>query len=74
MTPEQCRAGRGFLEWSQTDLAKAAAVSLSTIRDFELRHRIPIANNLKAIEAALRAQGVEFSSDGGAQMVTFTKP
>ncbi|WP_413990635.1 helix-turn-helix domain-containing protein [Labrys okinawensis] len=73
MTPEQSRAARGFLDWSQTDLASAANVSLSTIRDFEKGRRVPIANNLAAVEAALRAQGIGFSSENGAQAVTFAK-
>ena len=31
----QCRAARGLLNWRQEDLANRAAVSRSTIRDFE---------------------------------------
>ena len=73
MTPEQCRAARGFLDWSQSDLATAANVSLSTIRDYEKGRRIPIANNLAAIEGALHAQGVRLSIENGAQQATYTK-
>ncbi|MBB4201175.1 hypothetical protein CCR94_03315 [Rhodoblastus sphagnicola] len=60
MTPEQCRAARGWLGWSQSDLAAAANVSLSTVRDFEKGRRIPIGNNLAAIRAALEAKGLGF--------------
>ena len=74
MTPEQCRAARGFLDWSQSDLATAANVSLSTIRDYEKGRRIPIANNLAAMEAALRAQGIGLSAENDAQQVTYLKP
>lgn len=35
LTPGQCRAARGFLDWTQEDLADRAAVSRGTIRDFE---------------------------------------
>ncbi|WP_112547632.1 helix-turn-helix domain-containing protein (plasmid) [Sinorhizobium sp. B11] len=35
LTPELCRAARGLLDWTQTDLAERAGVSRSTIRDFE---------------------------------------
>jgi transcriptional regulator with XRE-family HTH domain len=73
MTPEQCRAGRGFLDWSQEEMAKAANVSLSTVRDYEKGRRVPIANNLEAIEAALRSQGVVLSDGDGAQTVTYRK-
>jgi transcriptional regulator with XRE-family HTH domain len=61
MTPEQCRAGRGWLDWSQAELASEAHVSLSTVRDFEKGRRVPIANNREAIRAALEKAGVGFS-------------
>lgn len=71
MTPEQCRAARGWLDWSQTDLANAASVSLSTVRDFEKGRRVPIANNLGAMESALRAKGAEFFDNDETSGVTF---
>lgn len=37
LLPEQCRAARGLLNWSQEELAEAAGVSRSTVRDFECR-------------------------------------
>jgi ribosome-binding protein aMBF1 (putative translation factor) len=58
LTPEQSRAARGWLDWSQDDLAKKANVSLSTVRDFEKGRRVPIANNLAALEAALAKAGM----------------
>ena len=61
MTPEQCRAARAWLAWSQTQLAKAAGVGLSTLKDFEAGKREPIAQNRKAIEAVLEREGFEFS-------------
>jgi transcriptional regulator with XRE-family HTH domain len=57
-TPEQSRAARGWLDWSQDDLAKRARVSLSTVRDFEKGKRTPIANNLDAMRQAVIAAGV----------------
>lgn len=38
LSPEQCRAARGLLDWTQERLAERAGVSRSTVRDFE-RHR-----------------------------------
>lgn len=64
LTPEQSRAARGWLEWSQEDLAKRANVSLSTVRDFEKGRRVPIANNLEAIRKALEGAGVVCVYDG----------
>jgi len=65
LTPEQCRAARGWLNWSQTDLANHASVSLSTVRDFETGKRTPIANNLEALARVLKGEGVELQFDDG---------
>jgi transcriptional regulator with XRE-family HTH domain len=59
MSPEQCRAARAWLNWSQEELATKAQVSNSTLRDFETGRRIPIANNLMAIRRALEEAGME---------------
>jgi ribosome-binding protein aMBF1 (putative translation factor) len=48
------------LDWSQGDLASAAHVGLSTVRDFEKGRRVPIENNLSAMRAALEAKGIAF--------------
>lgn len=58
ITPEQSRAARGWLDWTQADLAERANVSLSTIRDFEKGRRSPIKNNLEAIRLSLEMAGV----------------
>lgn len=63
MSPEQVRAARAWLGWSQQALAERAHVGLSTIKDFEGGNRTPIANNLSAIQQALEAAGVEFVDD-----------
>lgn len=61
ITPEQSRAARGLLDWSQEKLATQSNLSESTIRDFEKGRRTPSVNNLAAIRAALEASGVEFT-------------
>ncbi|WP_458094753.1 helix-turn-helix domain-containing protein [Roseomonas sp. WA12] len=65
VAPAQIRAARGLVDWSQGRLAEAAAVSLSTVKDFEAGRRQPMANNLAAIRAALEAAGVEFIAENG---------
>lgn len=64
MTPEQCRAARGWLDLSQTELAVAAGVSQSTVRDFEARRRKPIGNNMNALVGVLVDRGIQFIENG----------
>lgn len=60
MISEQCRAARAWLDWSQAQLAKAATVGVSTVRDFEAGRREPTRNNLAAMKAALEDGGISF--------------
>jgi len=68
MSPEQCRAARGWLGWTQQELARRAGVGLSTVRDFENSDRTPIPNNLAAITRAIEEAGIRlaFDDDGAA--------
>jgi transcriptional regulator with XRE-family HTH domain len=75
ITPEQSRAARGFLDWSQPDLAKASNLSQSTVRDFEKRRRVPHANNLAAIKSAFETSGIAFiEANGGGPGVRLKTP
>ena len=65
MTPEQSRAARGWLGWSQAEMAAKAKVSLSTVRDFEKGRHAPIAATLDAMRRTLIAAGIEFVEEGG---------
>jgi transcriptional regulator with XRE-family HTH domain len=72
MTPDQSRAARGLLDWSQAELAARSNLSESTIRDFEKGRRIPSINNLAAVRRALEAAGVQFI-DGDQPGVRMTR-
>ena len=72
MSPEQSRAARAWLDWSQEELAAKASVSLSTVRDFEKGRRVPIANNLTAMRVALEGAGIGFV-DGATPGITYKK-
>lgn len=61
MSPEQARAARSWLGWTQAELAKRAVVGLSTIKDYEGGKRTPIANNLASIQRALEEAGIKFT-------------
>lgn len=71
ITPEQCRAARALLDISQADMADMASISLSTLRNFEAGRSTPMANNLTALEEAIKRSGVILLAkndliDGGA--------
>lgn len=50
---------------TQTELAKAAKLSQSTVIDFERERRVVSKGAIAAIRAALEAAGVEFIEENG---------
>lgn len=65
LRPEQCRAARALLNWTQQHLADEARVARATIRDFEnARHRLH-GSTQALIMAALVGAGVGFLADAG---------
>jgi DNA-binding transcriptional regulator YiaG len=65
MTPAQCRAGRSLLDITQTELAHAAELGLSTVVDFERERRQVSQEAVEAIRNALERYGVEFIDENG---------
>ena len=63
MTPEHCRAARGWLDWSQSDLSKRANIGVSTIRQFENGIRTPIPNNMLAMRRAFEEAGITLTDE-----------
>jgi transcriptional regulator with XRE-family HTH domain len=62
MTPSQCRAARGLLNWTQDEMASAARLSVVTVRNFENEKSTPQRATLDVIQRALEAAGVEFTN------------
>lgn len=63
--PEQCRAARALIGWSQDRLAADAKVAKATIANFEAGRRAPYDRTLADIRAALEAAGVQFIAENG---------
>jgi DNA-binding XRE family transcriptional regulator len=61
LSPEQCRAARGLLDWTQEELAENANVSRSTIRDFE--------NGRHCLHPSTAAQVIAALEQGGALLI-----
>lgn len=75
ITPSQCRAARGLVNWSQVKLADAARVARATLAEFESGKRTPYDRTLDDIRGALEAAGVEFiAENGGGAGVRLRKP
>ena len=68
ISPAQCRAARALIDWTQSDLEKAARVAKKTIADFERAARTPYDRTLGALRDALEAAGVEFLDDNGVRL------
>ncbi|MER8556513.1 helix-turn-helix domain-containing protein [Mesorhizobium sp. M1217] len=65
LTPAQCRAARGLVDWSQAQLADAAKVATKTLADFERGKRTPYDRTLEDVRAALEVAGVIFVDENG---------
>ena len=64
LSPEQCRAARGWVDWSQTELARRAGVHVNVVSRFERGITRLRGNNLKSIVAAFEGSGVLVTGDG----------
>jgi transcriptional regulator with XRE-family HTH domain len=64
ITPAQCRAARGLLDWTQQELAERAGVGVVTIRQLEASETAPRRATLDVIQRAFEAAGVGLINDG----------
>ena len=73
--PESCRAARQLLAWKQIDLARAAKVSIATVKKYELGQTNLISVILAAFERAFDEAGVElFGENGGGAGARLRRP
>jgi transcriptional regulator with XRE-family HTH domain len=65
VTPAQCRAARGLLDWSQQDLASQAGLGIVTVRQIEAGTTEPRRATLVVVRQAFERAGVEFIDENG---------
>ena len=63
MSPEQSRAARAWLGWSQAEMANRASVSLRTVQAFERGESSPLFTNITAMRRAVEEAGIELIFD-----------
>lgn len=74
VSPEQCRAARALLNWTQAELAERVSISAVSIRAFEKGGEMRD-SNLKLIRMTFEAAGVTFiPENGGGAGVRLSKP
>jgi transcriptional regulator with XRE-family HTH domain len=62
LTPEQIRAARGLLNWSQRELAEASGVAVQSIKNIETGKTDPRLSTATALRHTLELKGVIFLS------------
>ena len=74
VSPEQCRAARALLNWTQAELAERVSISAVSIRAFEKGGEMRD-SNLKLIRMTFEAAGITFiPENGGGAGVRLSKP
>ncbi|MDX2027203.1 MAG: helix-turn-helix transcriptional regulator [Alphaproteobacteria bacterium] len=63
--PEQIKAARALLDWSQGDLAKATGLSITTIRNIESGDMSPRSATAQVIFQIIESVGIEFTEGEG---------
>ncbi|CAN7292137.1 transcriptional regulator [Neorhizobium sp. LjRoot104] len=74
ITPEQCRAARALLDWTQGDLAERSLLSAVSIRAFEKGGDMRESNR-RLLRMTLESAGIVFiDENGGGAGVRLAKP
>jgi transcriptional regulator with XRE-family HTH domain len=69
MSPAQCRAARNLLNWTPADLARAAGVSIITVRNFEAGKVSGTRLAPTLMRRALEGAGIQFGAEETADAV-----
>ena len=65
LSPSQCRAARGLLDWTQQELADAARIGVATVRLFEGEAAEARPATLAVLRQAFESAGVQFIDENG---------
>ena len=65
ISPQQIRAARALLDWSQTQLSDLSGVSRASIKNIEKNITAPRKDSIDAIRKALEDHGIEFLPGNG---------
>ena len=74
MTPAQCRAARGLLGWTAADLARAASVSVFTIRNFEEERSVADPAVVRLMRHAFEGAGIRIDDAAVGRGVSLSDP
>ncbi|RJG46648.1 XRE family transcriptional regulator [Mesorhizobium sp. DCY119] len=74
ISPEQCRAARALLNWTQADLASRVSISAVSIRAFEKGGEMRDSNQ-KLLRLTFEQAGIQFiPENGGGAGVRMARP
>ena len=65
---QQVRAARGLLNWSQSDMATACGLSLTSVNNIDRGHAQPRLQTWQRIQKVFEDHGVEFMEGHGVRM------
>jgi hypothetical protein len=65
LTPSQCRAARGLLDWTQQKLADTARIGVATVRLFEGEAAEARQATVAMLILAFERAGIEFIDENG---------
>jgi len=67
--PEQSRAARALLGWTQQELADAADLGIVTIQKFESGQTRPQKGTIRLIRETFEHHGITFITEGGVGLI-----